>query len=233
MGLFSIFSKKNIEEEQKLLKRIEELEQIILRKDKEISDLINELDRINQNNTTNNNLNSKQLELIEKNIKDTKEENERLKQTIDEYNLSSKKEKHYYKVDIEKFFSASRFKELANAITDKGILYLQDLTLETFDLLPQDIKNITEGKNRFQKYLTKEFIEWEVVTYLNKGERVSKVYNKSRKLTNIFSENDIEFMEDLVKFNFSNLIDFGFKDEQINEFILKRDEYYHERRVTK
>lgn len=233
MGLFSIFNKKNIEEEQKLLKRIEELEQIILRKDKEISDLINELDRINQNNTTNNNLNSKQLELIEKNIKDTKEENERLKQTIDEYNLSSKKEKHYYKVDIEKFFSASRFKELANAIIDKGILYLQDLTLETFDLLPQDIKNINEGKNRFQKYLTKEFIEWEVVTYLNKGERVSKIYNKSRKLTNIFSENDIEFMEDLLKFNFSNLIDFGFKDEQINEFVSKRDEYYQERRVTK
>ena len=233
MGLFSIFSKKNNEEEERLLKKIEELEQIILRKDKEISDLLNELDKINQNTTTNNNLNSKQLELIEKNIKDTKEENERLKQTIDEYNLSSKKEKHYYKVDIEKFFSASRFKELANAIIDKGIIYLQDLTLETFDLLSQDIKNITEGKNRFQKYLTKEFIEWEVVTYLNKGERVSKVYNKSRKLTNIFSENDIEFMEDLVKFNFSNLIDFGFKDEQINEFILKRDEYYHERRVTK
>lgn len=233
MGLFSIFSKKNNEEEERLLKKIEELEQIILRKDKEISDLINELDKINQNTTTNNNLNSKQLELIEKNIKDTKEENERLKQTIDEYNLSSKKEKHYYKVDIEKFFSASRFKELANAIIDKGIIYLQDLTLETFDLLSQDIKNITEGKNRFQKYLTKEFIEWEVVTYLNKGERVSKVYNKSRKLTNIFSENDIEFMEDLVKFNFSNLIDFGFKDEQINEFILKRDEYYHERRITK
>ena len=233
MGLFSIFSKKNNEEEERLLKKIEELEQIILRKDKEISDLINELDKINQNTTTNNNLNSKQLELIEKNIKDTKEENERLKQTIDEYNLSSKKEKHYYKVDIEKFFSASRFKELANAIIDKGIIYLQDLTLETFNLLSQDIKNITEGKNRFQKYLTKEFIEWEVVTYLNKGERVSKVYNKSRKLTNIFSENDIEFMEDLVKFNFSNLIDFGFKDEQINEFILKRDEYYHERRVTK
>lgn len=233
MGLFSIFSKKNNEEEERLLKKIEELEQIILRKDKEISDLINELDKINQNTTTNNNLNSKQLELIEKNIKDTKEENERLKQTIDEYNLSSKKEKHYYKVDIEKFFSASRFKELANAIIDKGIIYLQDLTLETFDLLSQDIKNITEGKNRFQKYLTKEFIEWEVVTYLNKGERVSKVYNKSRKLTNIFSENDIEFMEDLLKFNFSNLIDFGFKDEQINEFILKRDEYYHERRITK
>lgn len=236
MGLFSIFGKKDLEAEQKLLKKIEELEQTIARKDKEISDLINELDRVNQsipNINTNTNLNSKQLELIEKNIKDTKEENDRLKQVIDEYNLSSKKEKYYYKVDIEKFYSAARFKELANTIVNNGIVYLQDLTLEFFDTLSQDIKNLEEGKIRFQKFLTKEFIEWEVVTYLNKGERVSKLYSKSRKLVNIFIENDIEFMEDLINFDFSKLVDLGFKDSQIEEFILKRDEYYQERRVVK
>lgn len=236
MGLFSIFGKKDLEAEQKLLKKIEELEQTIARKDKEISDLINELDRVNQsipNTNTNTNLNSKQLELIEKNIKDTKEENDRLKQVIDEYNLSSKKEKYYYKVDIEKFYSAARFKELANTIVNNGIVYLQDLTLEFFDTLSQDIKNLEEGKIRFQKFLTKEFIEWEVVTYLNKGERVSKLYSKSRKLVSIFIENDIEFMEDLINFDFSKLGDLGFKDSQIEEFILKRDEYYQERRVVK
>ena len=236
MGLFSIFGKKDLEAEQKLLKKIEELEQTIARKDKEISDLINELDRVTQsipNTNTNTNLNSKQLELIEKNIKDTKEENDRLKQVIDEYNLSSKKEKYYYKVDIEKFYSAARFKELANTIVNNGIVYLQDLTLEFFDTLSQDIKNLEEGKIRFQKFLTKEFIEWEVVTYLNKGERVSKLYSKSRKLVNIFIENDIEFMEDLINFDFSKLVDLGFKDSQIEEFILKRDEYYQERRVVK
>lgn len=236
MGLFSIFGKKDLEAEQKLLKKIEELEQTIARKDKEISDLINELDRVNQsipNTNTNTNLNSKQLELIEKNIKDTKEENDRLKQVIDEYNLSSKKEKYYYKVDIEKFYSAARFKELANTIVNNGIVYLQDLTLEFFDTLSQDIKNLEKGKIRFQKFLTKEFIEWEVVTYLNKGERVSKLYSKSRKLVNIFIENDIEFMEDLINFDFSKLVDLGFKDSQIEEFILKRDEYYQERRVVK
>ncbi|MCI6382404.1 MAG: hypothetical protein MR824_07655 [Fusobacterium mortiferum] len=236
MGLFSIFGKKDLEAEQKLLKKIEELEQTIARKDKEISDLINELDRVNQsipNTNTNTNLNSKQLELIEKNIKDTKEENDRLKQVIDEYNLSSKKEKYYYKVDIEKFYSAARFKELANTIVNNRIVYLQDLTLEFFDTLSQDIKNLEEGKIRFQKFLTKEFIEWEVVTYLNKGERVSKLYSKSRKLVNIFIENDIEFMEDLINFDFSKLVDLGFKDSQIEEFILKRDEYYQERRVVK
>jgi len=40
-------------------------------------------------------------------------------------------------------------------------------------------------------------------------------------------------MEDLINFDFSKLVDLGFKDSQIEEFILKRDEYYQERRVVK
>lgn len=234
MGLISIFTKKNVELEEKLNKKIEDLEQIIERKDKEISDLINEIDNLNQSmGDINSNLNSKQLELIEKNMKDMKEENERLKQVIEKYNLSSKKEKYYYKVDIKKFFSASRFIDLANAIMERGIFYLQDLTIEKFDSLPQDIKNLEDGRNKFLKYLNKDFIQWEVVTYLNKGERVSKIYNKNRKLIVIFAESNIEFMEDLREFDFWKLINLGFKDTQIEEFIGKRDEYYKKRRVAK
>ena len=40
-------------------------------------------------------------------------------------------------------------------------------------------------------------------------------------------------MEDLINFDFSKLVDLSFKDSQIEEFILKRDEYYQERRVVK
>lgn len=233
MGLFSIFTKKNVELEERLNKKIAELEETIARKDKEISDLINELERVNQSTTTNNTMNNKQLELIEKNIKDTKEENNRLRQVIGEYNLSSKKEKYYYKVDIEKFFSATKYKELVAAILELGIKYIQDMTLETFEQISSEIKHYEDGKLKFQKFMTKEFIEWEVVTYLNKGERVSKLYSKSRKLMNIFIENDIEFMDDLLNYDFNKLIDLGFKESQIEEFINRRDEYYQERRVVK
>ena len=231
MGLFSIFSKKNIELEEKYNKKIEELEEIIKRKDKEISDLINELDRLNQ--SINVSINNKQLELIEKNIKDTKEENNRLKQVIGEYNLSSKKEKYYYKVDIEKFFGASKYKEVVEAILNLGIKYIQDLTFESFNQLPKETKNLEDAKVKFYKFLNKEFIEWEVVTYLNKGEKVSKFYSKSRKLMNIFTDSDIEFMDDILDYDFHKLVDLGFKENQIEEFINKRDEYYQERRVVK
>lgn len=231
MGIFSIFSKKNTEEEERLNKKILELEKTILRKDKEISNLINEIERLNQaNNTT---INSKQLELIEKNIKETKEENKNLKQVIDEYNLSSKKERYYYKVEIERFFSAAKYKEIVSSLKDAGYIYIQDIGMEEFIKLLPEVKNFEDAKNKFQKYLTKDFVEWEVVTYLNKGERVSKLYSKSRKLLNIFNEEDIEFMEDLRKYDFSKLLDLGFKEEQIKEFEEKRDKYYLERRVSK
>lgn len=237
MGIFSIFNKKYIEQEEKLNRKIAELEETIVRKDKEICNLINEIEKINQEVSTNtnnsNSINSKQLELIEKNIKDTKEENIRLKAVIGEYNLSSKKEKYYYKVDIEKFYSATKYKELVNALLDLGLKYIQDVSLETFDKLSHEIKNYEDGKIKLQKFLTKEFIEWEVVTYLNKGERVSKLYSKSRKLMNIFIENDIEFMEDLLNYDFNKLLDLGFKENQVGEFISKRDEFYQERRVIK
>lgn len=231
MGLFSVFGKKHIEIEENLNKKIMELEDTIKRKDKEISNLITELEKVNQ--TTTGTLNNKQLELIEKNIKETKEENNRLKQVILEYNLSSKKEKYYYKVDIEKFYSAVKYKELVNSLLNLGLKYIQEVTLETFDNISNDIKNFEEGRMKFYKFSTKEFVEWEIVTYLNKGERVSKLYNKNRKLLNIFSENDIEFIDDIRNYDFSKLMDLGFKEEQIEEFKAKRDNYYEERRVIK
>lgn len=230
MGLFSVFNKKYIEKEESLNKKIVELEEIIGRKDKEISDLINELDRLNQ--STNNVMNNKQLELIEKNIKEVREENSKLKEIIEKYNLSSRKEKYHYKVDIEKFYSASKYKDVIMALVEIGIEYIQEMSLETFENLPRDIKNLEEARVKFEKFITKEFIEWEIVTYLNKGERLSKFYSKNRKLVNIFYENDMEFMEDITTFNFKNLIEYGFKEDQINELISKRDEYYKERRAV-
>ena len=120
MGLFSVFNKKYIEKEEKLNKKIAELEEVISRKDKEISDLINELDRLNQ--STNNVMNNKQLELIEKNIKEAREENSRLKGVIEKYNLSSRKEKYYYKVDVEK--NISRFVGLYENMNIHDIIIL-------------------------------------------------------------------------------------------------------------
>ena len=74
-------------------------------------------------------------------------------------------------------------------------------------------------------------MSWDIVTQLNKGERISKIYSKNRKFINILGEEYIEFMDDLKIYNFDNLVDSGFSAEQIKEFRNKRDEYYLDKRV--
>ena len=72
---------------------------------------------------------------------------------------------------------------------------------------------------------------WDVVTLTNRGEKLSKIYSKSKKLMTVFSDLYLEFMDDIVNFDFLSLKSYGFKTPQIEEFIQKRDEYYKEYRI--
>jgi len=67
--------------------------------------------------------------------------------------------------------------------------------------------------------------------FINKGEKLSKVYSKSKKLLTVFSDLYLEFMNDIADFDFLSLKSYGFKTPQIEEFIQKRDEYYKEYRI--
>ena len=69
MGLLSIFKKSNDEE---YLKKIEKLEETLSSKENEISNLINEIESLNK-------FTPRQLEVFEKNLKENKEEVQRLK----------------------------------------------------------------------------------------------------------------------------------------------------------
>ncbi len=220
MGLLSIFKKNNDEE---YLKKIEKLEETLASKENEISNLINEIESLNK-------FTPRQLEVFEKNLKENKEEVQRLKDILNSYCIPyATKEKYFYKVEVEKFFSSSKFQDLNVALKEKGITYLQDITMETFDSIPE-VKGVEEGKKKYQDYLDKK-IDWEIVTLLNKGEKVSKLYSKSRKFANILSENYYEFLEDMRDYDFDGLLEIGFTAEQIKEFKDKRDEYYLEKRV--
>ena len=69
MGLLSIFKKSNDEE---YLIKIEMLEETLSSKENEISNLINEIESLNK-------FTPRQLEVFEKNLKENKEEVQRLK----------------------------------------------------------------------------------------------------------------------------------------------------------
>lgn len=212
MGLLSIFKKSNDEE---YLKKIEKLEETLASKENEISNLINEIESLNK-------FTPRQLEVFEKNLKENKEEVQRLKNILDSYCIPyNTKERYSYKVEIEKFFSSSKFQELNTALKEKGITYLQEVSVDILETMPADLKGIDEGKKKYQDYLSKK-IEWEIVTLLNKGEKISKIYSKTRKFANILSEGCYEFMEDIRDYDFDSLVDAGFNAEQIRN--LKKKE---------
>lgn len=236
MGLLDVFLKKNDEEEKKLRDKISALESDISRKNKEISDLINEIERINHSEAPvipkqQDVFNNKQLELIEKNIKETKEENSVLKNVIAQYNLKIGKEKYYYKIDVHKFFNSTKFSEVVDFFIKNEIKYIQDLTDEFMNKIPENLKNLEEAKIKLDHFWTRDFIEWDIITYLNKGDRVSRIFSKSRKFTNLLNDEGIEFIEDMIDYDFSKLIDKGFTEKKIEEFKNTRDSFYEEERV--
>lgn len=236
MGLLDVFLKKNNEEEQKLREKISTLESDISRKDKEISDLINEIEKINHSDAgvepkQQEVLNNKQLELIEKNLKETKEENKMLKGILSQYNIKIGKEKCYYKIDIYKFFNSTKFSDILEFLKNSDIKYVQDLNEEFMEKLPSDLKNLEEAKIKLQNFWSRDFIEWDIITHLNKGDRISRVYSKSRKFTNILGDEGIEFIEDMVDYDFSKLLEKGFSEDKIEKFKNIRDAFYEEERV--
>ncbi|WP_407537637.1 hypothetical protein [Cetobacterium somerae] len=68
-------------------------------------------------------------------------------------------------------------------------------------------------------------------TFLMKGDKVTKIYQKSRKFLNILSEQNIEFMVDLESFDFQSLNEFGFSQEDIDAFKQKYESYNAERKI--
>lgn len=242
MGLFNLF-RKNDENEQKLHDKISMLEADIARKDKEISTLVDENTALRVGDTKDSKLEGgldksqetsyqKQIEIFNKNLKDVRDENTALKNILGQYNIKFTREKHYYKVDIYKFFTSTKFAEITQYLSDNGIKYIQDITEEFVAQIPEELKNLEDAKEKLKNFWTREFIEWDIITYMNKGDRISRIYNKSRKFSNLLAEEKIEFMEDMLDYDFDKLLIKGFDEAKVEEFKTIRDTFYAEERVS-
>ena len=115
-------------------------------------------------------------------------------------------------------------------MNEKNIIFVNNLKEEDFNDIPSETKNLDKAKQRFLDYKNEKF-DWNIVTFINKGEKLSKIYSKSKKLMTVFSDLYLEFMDDIANFDFLSLKSYGFKTPQIEEFIQKRDEYYKEYRI--
>ena len=216
------------EKEEKFLRQVEALKIKLQEKEEEILSLKKDLEIITAKKD--NNIGEKQLEIFERNLKQNIENSKRYKNILISYKLNPEKIQYKYKVELKYFYSEKKFEEILNILNEKNILFVNDIKEEDFDDIPKETKNLDKAKQRFLDFKDGKF-DWEIVTLINKGEKLSKIYSKSKKLMTVFSDLYFDFIDDVANFDFFSLKSYGFKTPEIEEFIQKRDEYYKERRI--
>ena len=225
MGLGDFLFK---EKEEKYLKQIEDLQNKLKKKEEEILQLKYDIEVVTQERD--NRISGKQLEIFERNLKQNMESSKKYKELLVSYKINSEKTQYKYKVELKNFYSEKKFQEVFDILNEKNILFVNNLKEEDFNDIPKETKNLDDAKQRFLDYKNGKF-SWDIVTFTNKGEKLSKIYSKSKKLMTVFSDLYLEFMDDIANFDFLSLKSYGFKTPQIEEFIQKRDEYYKEYRI--
>lgn len=224
MGLADLLFK---EKEEKYLKQIEDLQNYLSIQEDQIADLKLQLEAVTKERD--GRINSKQLEIFEKNFKHNIEVAKKYRSIIDSYNLDTEKKSYKYRVDLKHFYSEKKFEEVVKFLNEDNKFFIDELTEEIFDTVSKDAKNNNKAKQRFIDFKNGK-MEWAITTLMNKGEELSKIYSKSRKLMTIFSELYFEYLDDIANFDFMALKSQGFDISEIEEFIAKRDNYYKERR---
>ena len=225
MGLGDFLFK---EKEEKYLKQIEDLQNKLKKQEDEILQLKYDIEVVTQERD--NRISGKQLEIFERNLKQSVESSKKCKDLLISYRINPEKTQYKYKVELKNFYSEKKFQEVFDILNQKNILFVNTLKEEDFNDIPKETKNLDDAKQRFLDYKNGKF-SWDVVTLTNRGEKLSKIYSKSKKLMTVFSDLYLEFMDDIANFDFLSLKSYGFKTPQIEEFIQKRDEYYKEYRI--
>ena len=225
MGLGDFLFK---EKEEKYLKQIEDLQNKLKKQEEEIIKLKYNIEIVTQERDSR--ISGKQLEIFERNLKQNMESSKKYRELLVSYRINPEKNQYKYKVELKYFYSEKKFQEVFNILSEKNILFVNNLKEEDFSDIPKETKNFDDAKQRFLDYKNGKF-SWDIVTLTNKGEKLSKVYSKSKKLLTVFSDLYLEFMNDIADFDFLSLKSYGFKTPQIEEFIQKRDEYYKEYRI--
>ena len=224
MGLGDLLFK---EKEDKYLQQIEDLQNYLRIQEDHIADLTLQLEEVTKERDAR--ISSKQLEIFEKNFKHNIEVAKKYRSIIDSYNLDTEKKSYKYRVDLKYFYSEKKFEEVVKFLNEDNKFFVDELSEDIFDDVSKDAKNNNKAKQRFIDFNNGK-MEGAITTLINKGEELSKIYSKSRKLMTIFSELYFEYLDDIANFDFMTLKSHGFNVSEIEDFILKRDNYYKERR---
>lgn len=159
-------------------------------------------------------------------LKKYHEENLALKKELEIINgiLSLNCIENHYLIKIEKFLSEVRFSEVVNNLKLNGVIYVQCLNNYIIESLVEDEKLKNEILKRYEKFLN-GIMNWELKTNLLKGEKITKIYSKHRKVINILNEKTICYMGELNYEIFDKLLEAGYSQEEIKALKDIYDDY--------
>ncbi|MGL4786804.1 hypothetical protein [Cetobacterium sp.] len=159
-------------------------------------------------------------------LKKYHEENLVLKKELEKINeiLSINCIENHYLIKIEKFLSEARFIEIVNNLKLNGVMYVQCLNNYIIENLVEDEKLKNEIIKRYENFLN-GIMNWELKTNLLKGEKITKIYSKYRKVINILNEKTICYMDELNHEILDRLVESGYSQEEIKTLKDIYDDY--------
>ncbi|MGL5582211.1 MAG: hypothetical protein ACRDCE_14805, partial [Cetobacterium sp.] len=104
--------------------------------------------------------------------------------------------------------------EIVNNLKLNGVMYVQCLNNYIIENLVEDEKLKNEIIKRYENFLN-GIMNWELKTNLLKGEKITKIYSKYRKVVNILNEKTICYMDELNYDILNRLVESGYSQEEI------------------
>lgn len=129
-----------------------------------------------------------------------------------------------YKLVITDYFSERKFESFKKACEQKRLVYVEDLKMLDFSTLKLTKTKIENAESRYKDYLNKDFDET-TVQYLQHGDQLSKIFFRYRSFVRYCQNNDLNYISDLISFDFSLLSEHKFNDDQIAKLKAKFDDY--------
>lgn len=159
-------------------------------------------------------------------LKKYHEENLLLKQELEKINkiLCINSLGNQYLIKIEKFLPEIRFAKIVEDLKLNGVIYVQCLNDYIIGNLIEDEKLKNEVLKRYNNFLN-GIMTWDLKTNLLKGEKITKVYSKYRKIVNILNERAILYVDELNHTTIDDFINYGYNQDDIIIFKNVYDEY--------
>lgn len=149
---------------------------------------------------------------------------------VDAYRLNPDRPVSVYRVELDKLFPKN--KELIALLNEKNIFFLDEISVpQLANMLNDDFKNREEILKKLDDFHSNK-ISWEILTYINKGEKISKIFSKYRKFCTALAVMNIEYMDEIAELDILSLKNKNFNLKQIEEILKLRDEYYAKTRTV-